>query len=155
MRVYLPLTTGLLARALGQGGFDPGPARAVGPGVAEALGTGDEEELEYAVAQAAAQDALPLLTDEDRPLRLVAALEVDRAERVPGEDPSLVTVAELPLRRLAAVLADSSDAADDVAAARAALAAGAEEDDEAVERCGGHELGWYAVHELELLTDPS
>ena len=126
----------------------------VGPGVAEALGTDDEETLEHAVAQAAAQDALRLLTEEDRPLRLVAALEVDRVEPAPGEDPSLATAAELPLRRLAAVLADSPDAAADVTAARAALADGAE-DDPVVERCLAHELGWYAAQELDPLLAPS
>ena len=155
MRVYLPLTTGLLARAREAGSFPAGPVRVVGPGVAEALGTDDEETLEHAVAQAAAQDALRLLTAADRPLRLVAALEVDRVEPGPAEDPSLAAAAEHPLRRLAAVLADAPDAAADVAAARAALARGAEEDDPVVERCLEHELGWYAAQELDLLLAPS
>lgn len=153
MRVYLPLTTGLLARARGHGSFGPGPARAVGPGLADALGTTDEEELEYAASHSAAQDALRLLGDTDRPLRLVAALEVDRAEPDPDGDPSLVRVGEIPLRRLAAVLADSVEAARDVAAARAALAAGAQDGDPVVERCLDHELGWYGAQELDLLTN--
>jgi len=154
VRVYLPLTTGLLARARAQGWFGPGAARAVGPGLADALGTTDEEELEYAASQGAAQDALRLLDDTDRPLRLVAALEVDRVEPDPDGDPSLVMVGQVPLRRLAAVLADAVEAAGDVAAARATLAAGAQDGHPVVERCLDHELGWYGAQELDLLADP-
>jgi hypothetical protein len=154
VRVYLPLTTGLLARARDRGRFDAGPARAVGPGLADALATTDVEELEYAASQGAAQDALRLLDDTDRPLRLVAALEVDRVEPDPEGDPSLVLVGEVPLRRLAAVLADAAEAAGDVAAARASLRAGAPDSDPVVERCLDHELRWYGAQELDLLSDP-
>ena len=152
MRVYLPLTSTSLAEAHARGGFGAGRAHAVTAHLAAALGTDDEEELEYAASTAAAHEVIGLLTEEDQPLRIVAALDVDRADPQPGHL-TAVRVEGVPLRRLAALLADSPDAGAAVRSGQEALAAGGSEDHPAVQRCLDHELGWYAAQELEQLLD--
>ncbi len=159
-RVYLPLTASLLARARDAGGFDAAtPAHAVTERLADELGTGDEEDLEHAASTGAALDALLLMGADDPPRRVVAAAEpVDWEPRAGADETaSAVTVTGgVPLRLLAAVLADSTDAAEAVTAARDALAARADVDDAAVQRCLDHDLGWYAAQELDqLLTELS
>jgi hypothetical protein len=157
VRVYLPLTAATLRRARDSGRFGPAPLRghAVTPALVAALDGSDEEEQEHAAATAAALDALALLHPDDPPRRMVAAVDVPTVEPVADEDvaPSQVVVAhEVPLKRLAAVLADSPDAERDVADARAAVAAGGDAA-VAVERCLEHELGWYAAQEIGVLLD--
>jgi hypothetical protein len=156
-RVYLPVTASMLRAAREAGRFGPAPLRghAVTPGLVDALGGSDEEEQEYAAATAAAVDVLALLGRDDPPLRMVAAVDVPVVEPVAdGDAPSEVVLPhEVPLKRLAAVLADSPDAADDVAAARGAVADGGTEAEAALERCLDHQLGWYAAQELGRLLD--
>ena len=164
VRAYVPTTLRQLREARTWGRFGPAPvaAHAVTPALA-ALGAGaSEEELEWAASTAASVDSLRLLVGEgeedDTGLRrVVAAVDVPSAqpaEAEPGSAPlSAVVLQEVPLRRLAALLVDTPDAAPRVRAARRALASGAPEDDPAVERCLDEELGWWAASELDLLLD--
>ena len=156
MRAYVPTTLRLLRAARERGRFAPAPvaAHAVTPDL-EALGGGaGEEELEWAASIAASVDSLRLLQDDDEPRRVVAAVDVPATEPGSGDVPSAVVLQEVPLRRLAALLADAPGAAPHVAAARQVLAAGGSEDDPIVERCLDEELGWWAASELGVLLDP-
>jgi hypothetical protein len=160
VRFYLPLSPAMLRAARDRGGFGPAPLRghavtAALAGASAGTGGADDEDLEYAATTAAAVDALGLLTPDQPPCRMVAALDVPAVEPVPGAaEPSAVTVAhEVPLRRLASVLADAAGAAADVAAARDAVRAGDAAAEALVERCLEHELGWYAAQELDQLLD--
>jgi hypothetical protein len=79
-------------------------------------------------------------------LRLVAAVDVAWAEDAEDDDdPSAVTLEEpVPFRLLAAVLADSDDARDTVAAAQRDADPASTLD---------HDLGWYAAQEVPALLD--
>ncbi len=98
--------------------------------------------------------SLALLTDADRPRRVVVARRRAAGRPVAGEDddPTLVEVDEVvPLRLVAAVLADTEDAEADVAAGvrggrrrRTARLA---------DRCLDHELAWWATQEIGDLLD--
>ena len=149
-RVYLPLTAGLLRRARTDGGFGDPPLRghAVTPALADELGRADQEESEYAAMTAASLASLALLTGDDPPRRVVAAVDVPVWEPAGDtDDPSAVLVpTPVPWRRLAAVHVDGPDVAGDVAAAAGGTA-------DAVERCLDHELGWFAAQEVDALLD--
>ena len=159
VRVYVPCTISLLRDIVAADGLGPPPIAA--HGVTEALrgayADGAEEEWEYAASAAAAQASLGLLLGDDQPRRVVVAVDVASARPVDGEDPTLVQVDEpVPMRRVAAVLVDDEDAADDVRAATSQLAAAQGGDPQAeavVERCLDHELGWYATQEIGDLLD--
>jgi hypothetical protein len=146
-RVFLPLTATSLREARTRGSFGPAPlaGHAVTPAVAATLD--DDEEREYAALTAAALAAVGRLTPDEPQLRLVAAVDVRSWETVEGDDPTAVRVPhDVPWKRLAAVLADSPDAADAVARARTA-----DDDDTALEACLDHELGWFAAQEVDSL----
>jgi hypothetical protein len=153
-RVYVPASAELLRRLVDTDRLGPAPlpGRAVTDAVRRALGAQgvtDDEELEYAVMTAAALDALAVLGPGDPPRRLVVAVDVGRVEPDPAEPDESGAVRlpdDVPLKRVAAVLADSAQAGADVAAAR-------DGDQAAVERCLDHELGWYARQELSALLD--
>ncbi len=148
-RVYLPVTATGLRAARDRGAFGPAPlpGHAVTPAVAAELD--DDEEREYAALTAAGLAAVRLLTDDDPPLRLVAAVDVTDWEPVDHDDPTAVRLPhEVPWRRLAAVLADAPDAAATVAGARSAASGPG---DAALEACLDHELGWFATQEVDAL----
>jgi hypothetical protein len=156
-RVYLPVSPAILRAAAARGGFGPAPLR--GHAVTELLGEllpdSDEEQREYVALTAAAADALALVEAGGPAQRVVAAVDVARWEPVTAAEEAVTAVSvvdEVGLRRLAAVLVDSPDAASDVAAARDA---GADERlaEQLAERCLDHELGWYAAQELDDLLD--
>jgi hypothetical protein len=153
-RVYVPSSTSRLHDLLVSGGLGPVPvlAHALTDDVRGALPELGEEELEYAALTAAAQESLGLLTDEDRPQRVVVVAEAPSTHPVDDAEAGMVEVDEvIPLTKVVAVHVDSADAADDVKAARAALAAAEEGDEQAaatVERCLDHELGWFATQEI-------
>jgi hypothetical protein len=157
-RVYVPSTSSRLHDLLVSGGLGPVPvlAHALTDEVRGALPELGEEELEYAALTTAAQDSLGLLTDEDRPQRVVVVAEASSTLPVGGAESSLVEVDEvIPLAKVVAVHIDSEDAGEDVAAARDAYAAAGDGDEGAValvERCLDHELGWFATQELALLA---
>ena len=52
------------------------------------------------------------------------------------------------MRHVAAVLADTEDAEDDVTAARDAILERSAEAEELAERCLTHELAWWATQEI-------
>src|SRR5215467_3783702 len=141
MRVYLPSTLPAVADALAKGESGPPPleAFAVTPALREAYASGDDEELEYVAMLTAARRSLRLLADDpDAPQRrAVLAADVPRAALVSGH-------------------IDATEAEADVAAAAAAAAAADAGDEDAaftVDSAEGHELAWYAVQELEYLSD--
>lgn len=110
----------------------------------------DEEELEYLAMTAAAQRAVALVGSEGPYGRVVLAVDVEALQPAPSEDPSAVLIGdEVPIADLVSVHVDSEDAAPDVRAARAAVVDGAQDADERLTMCLDHELGWYAVTELD------
>ena len=148
-RVYLPLTPSLLRRAREQGGFGtpPLPGHAVTPALVDELGDAGshEEECEYAAMNAAGLESLTMLAPDDPPRRVVVAVDVPAWEPRTGDDVSAVTVpTAVPWRRVAAVHVDGPPAEPDVLAARDGTA-------DALERCLDHDLGWYAVQEVDEL----
>ena len=155
-RVYIPSTTGRLQELLVSGGLGPTPvhAHAVTREARAVLADVGEEEQEYAVLTAAAQESLGLLSAEERPRRVVVVAEAETVVEAEGSRVELHEV--VPLRHVVAVHADSEDAEGDVAAARDAWVdaqAGDEAAQGAVDRCEGHELGWFATQEMGALVD--
>lgn len=132
-RVYVPLTSTLLARLVGEGRLD-GPFRA--HAVTDALRVewpeGDEESWEYAALMAAAATSAGLRGSGDTARRIVIAADVPSVVAVPGEDPTLVDIAaDIPWKNVAAAHVDTVDRADD-----------ADEDDD---------LSWFATQEIPHL----
>jgi hypothetical protein len=157
-RVYVPSSITGLKELLLSGGIGPVPvhAHAVTDEVRAALPDAAEEEWEYAVLNAAAQDSVGLLTEDDPPRRVVVVAEAGSV--TPGSDGSVVEIDEVvPLRQVVAVHVDGDDAAEVVAAARTSwsdAAAGDEAAAAVLERCLDHELGWFATQELgDLVVD--
>jgi uncharacterized protein DUF6912 len=157
VRVYVPTTVHGLAAAVAAGGLGPAPflAHAVTDALRAALPGAGEEDWEYAAASAAGQSSVGMLDADEPARRVVLAVDVPAA-RPAGEpdDPTVVQVDEVvPLRRVAAVLADSQDAEATVSAARDAGGHGAAEASRALEKCLDHELGWWAAQEIPVLLE--
>jgi hypothetical protein len=156
-RVYVAGTLRRLRAVLADGRVGPAPfhAHAVTAEVREALPDAGEEDWEYAAATAAAQSSVALLADDEPARRVVLAIDVPEVRDAHDpEDPTVVEVlADAPLRRLAAVLADDGDAEAVVAAARDAVSRQAPDADRALERCLGLELGWWAAQEADVLLE--
>lgn len=153
MRVYLPATPLRLRALVSDGGMEP-PLRghAVTEAVLTELGGSGEEEGEYAVLMAAAEDSIALLGEGEPAVRVVVVAEVGA---VPDGSLSGVTVQDaVRLRHVLAVHADGPEACTDVEAARSALLYGASDEarDRLLERCAGHDLGWYATQEAAELV---
>ena len=160
MRVYLPLSARGLREARDRGAVGPAPlaGHAVTAAVVSALPDSEDEEREYAVLTAAAVGCLDLIGDDDVPLRVVVAVDVDgvdvAAAPAGSEDmPSLVSLSrEVPWRRVAALLVDSADAGPSVAAAHSARGDEVAEE-RAVEALLEHELGWFGVQEVDEVLE--
>lgn len=158
-RVYVPSSMALLRELMVSGGIGPVPivAHAVTPGLREAMSELGEEEVEYAVLTAAAQDSLGLVGEGDAPRRVVVVAEAESVRPTLGDDESLVEIDQVvPLRHVVSVHVDDEAAAEDVAAARPVWTAAEEGDAEAaatVDRCLDHELGWFATQEIGDLLD--
>jgi hypothetical protein len=157
VRVYVPTTLRGLAAAVAAGGLGPAPfhAHAVTDALRAALPGAGEEDWEYAAASAASQTSVGMLDAQEPARRVVLAVDVPAPRPVDGDDdPTLVEVDEVvPMRRVAAVLADSQDAEAAVAAARDAVREGAADAPRALERCLDHELGWWATQEIPVLLE--
>ncbi|NUS51009.1 MAG: hypothetical protein HOQ22_08230 [Nocardioidaceae bacterium] len=157
MRVYVPSSFLKLRAIVLSDGIGPAPfsAHGVTDALRAAYPDGDDEDWEYAATSAAAESSVAVLTEDDKARRVVVAVDVPSARPVGGDDPTMVTVDDVvPMRKVAAVLADTEDAEDDVDAARDALAAGADDVADRLERCRDHELAWYANQEIaDLLED--
>jgi len=157
-RVYVPTTMTGLREVVRANGVGPPPflAHAVTDELRAELPDAGEEEWEYAAASAAALSSVGLVRDGDPARRVVLAVDVPDARRVPDEDVTLVEVEQgVPFPRIAAVLADSEDAEADVAAARDAEREGSPEAARLLERCLDHELGWWATQEVTDLLGRS
>jgi len=156
-RVYVATTWTGLQQIVTADGIGPAPffGHAVTRALRAAWPDGEDEELEYAATSAAAWTSLGLLTDEDPPRRVVLALDAETVLESDDEDPTVVEVGEVvPMRLVAAVLVDTEDAADDVAAAREAWPATLQGDADAevvVDRCMDRDLAWFAVQEIGQL----
>lgn len=159
-RVYVPSSWSGLRSLVANDGIGPAPflGHAVTDGLRAAYPEGGEEEWEYAAMAAASRTSLGLIGAGDPARRVVVAVDAETVVALDDADPSVVEVAQVvPYRRLAAVLADTPDAEDDVAAARARWAdaeAGNAEAEAVVDRCLDRELAWYATQEIsDLLHD--
>jgi hypothetical protein len=156
VRVYVPSSLSRLRRVVDENGLGPAPfaAHAVTAALRDAYGDGGEEDWEYAAASAAAQSSVGLLTPEEPARRVVLAVDVPRVRPIDSDDPTVVQVDEaVPLRWIAAVLADAVDAQADVATARDAVARGSADAEDLLERCLEHELGWWATQEVGVLLE--
>jgi len=151
-RVYVPLDRAALDR-LAAGELGPPPLE--GYAVTEALRRwydeggeprADDELLEAVAAALAAQASLAGM-DAAGSARLVAAVDVSAVRLDEAVQPGRVCVdAAVPLRDVAAVLADSPEAAADV---RAAVSDPSDEHLDAVDR---HSLAWWAPAEVADLA---
>ena len=155
-RVYVPSTLGRLRGIVTADGIGPAPfaAHAVTAALREAYADGGDEEWEYAASTAAAQSSLTMLHEDESPRRVVVAVDVESSRPADLDDPTVVQVDDVvPMRHVAAVLADTEDAEDTVTAARDALLEGGDEADELSERCLCHELAWWATQEIGDLLE--
>ncbi|MEU0566267.1 hypothetical protein ABZ297_12845 [Nonomuraea sp. NPDC005983] len=163
MRVYLPCTLPVLARAVEAGQLGPAPLTgyAVTPALTEWYASGDTEELEYVALTEAARASLRMLADEradgadTAPRRVVVAAEVPEGSLTGGADldekARVRLAAPVPLAKVAAVHIDDQYAVADIEAAIAALPAADQGDDDArftVDGAEAHELMWYATQEI-------
>jgi hypothetical protein len=151
VRVYVPTTMTGLREVVRSDGVGPAPflAHAVTDAVRGELAEAGEEDWEYAASSAAALASVGLIGEGEPARRVVLAVDVPGYRRLDVEDPTTVEVdTVVPFRWVAAVLADSADAEDTVAAAHRAEAAGSPEAPELLERCLDHELGWWATQEI-------
>lgn len=159
VRVYLPATVPMLAR-LREEGLSVEAAHAVTPELREWYAEGDEEELEYVAFTRAAQDALLLLRHDPAAPRRRVVVSADLPARVVGRvggelGSSVVRPAgPVPVKSVAALHVDGTDAVEDVAAAVDVVVEAQAGDPDAqftVDGAEDHELEWYDVTELDLL----
>jgi hypothetical protein len=157
MRVYLPVSQGMLRRLFADGAL-PGPLNgcAVTPALVDWFGPGDDEEYEYA-AQSRAADLSLALIGEDVPVRR-AVLAIDTAAGLgdpqgPVVDLAVdelvgVTVDGVTRQQVVALLADAPDAEPALVAALNALATTDDPCPPEVDALDEHELAWFAPEEL-------
>ena len=109
-RVYIPATLGELARFVGEGGIGPTPvhAHAVTEWLRMSWPEADQEEWEYAALMAAADTSVGLLTEEDRPRRVVVVAEAEDVTEDP-ESTAVTVDSAIPERVVQAVHADTVD----------------------------------------------
>lgn len=161
LRVYVPATLPALGALRRDGQLAVDAAHTVTPALREWYVEGDEEELEYVAFTRAAQESLRLLHDDPTaPRRRVVVsvdLPSDAVKRAVAElgSSSVALVGPIALASVAAVHVDGDEATDDVAAAADAVSQAAAGDPDAqfvVDGAEDHELEWYDVSELDLLS---
>lgn len=157
MRIYIPASSLTLERFVLDGALEVSHAFAVTPALREWY-SGDDEELEYLAATAAARHSLELLGPGTLARRVVIAADVEYLEHAePGSGPghrAMVQVAAvLPADAIAAALVDGPEAEADVRAAVAMLPRAASDDDArfAIDQAQSHELLWFAAQELPFI----
>jgi hypothetical protein len=163
VRVYLPTTRSGLRAALAADQVDAPVGYAVTPTLREWYAEGNQEELEYAASTAAARASLRLLTGgDDDWRRVVLAAELPDAEARPAPEVHRAAVrlaGPVPWRVVESALVDDGSAGPDVRRGADALPAADAGDDDAtflVDAVEDHELGWYALQELDdLLGGPA
>jgi hypothetical protein len=163
MRVYLPATTTTLRELIDTGELGPAPLTgfAVTPQLRLWYRDSDQDELEYAALLEAARGSLRLLDQEPGavPRRAIVAADVPDEEVAirPDLDRAVVRVsAPVPLKSVAAVHIDGSDAEKAVAAAVAVVLEADLGSDDAkfvVDGAEGYELLWYASQEVGPLLE--
>jgi len=105
MRVYLPVDRRGLEHLADTGVVPPGRGYAVTPAFAEAYGSDDVEELEYAAMMGAAEAS----ADVDGH-RIVVAADVESTTEVSDEHPAAVTVGAVALADVASIhVGDDTD----------------------------------------------
>ena len=165
MRVYVPVTLPVLARAHASGRVEPlagCPAHAVTPALREWYTEGDAEELEYAALLDAARTSLRALAADDQAprRRVVLAVEVPDAGVSPdnsGAPSAVVLRGSVPMSAVVSIHLDEAEAEDAVDAAVRALPAADEGDEDAaftVDGADGYDLLWYDVTEVPDLISP-
>ncbi|HEV7656874.1 MAG TPA: hypothetical protein VGP36_19365 [Mycobacteriales bacterium] len=163
MRVYFPATTQTLRELIDAGELGPAPLTgfAVTPQLREWYRDSDLDELEYAALLDAARGSLRLL-DQDPgavPRRAVVAADIPEEEVTlrPDLDRAVVRVSQtVPLKLVAAVHIDGTEAEKAVAAAVAVVLEADLGSDDAkfvVDGAEGYELLWYANQEVGPLLD--
>jgi hypothetical protein len=163
MRVYFPSTTRMLRELVDSGELGPPPLTgfAVTPQLRDWYRDSDQDELEYAALLEAARGSLRLL-DQDPgalPRRAVVAADVpdDQVTVRPDLDRAVVRVeVPVPLKLVAAVHVDGSEAEKAVAAAVAVVLEADLGSDDAkfvVDGAEGYDLLWYASQEVGPLLD--
>ncbi|MBV9872781.1 MAG: hypothetical protein JO214_19370 [Frankiaceae bacterium] len=164
MRVYLPATLPLLRQWLvADAAAVSGPAFAVTPELREWYFEADLEELEHAAQTAAATEALRLIAADPAaaPRRIVIAADVDDGAVSPDPTAGRAAVAvsgPIPRARWGSALVDDETAAPVVRSGAARITAADAGDADAqfeVDEVEAHELGWYAVQELQVFAQPS
>jgi hypothetical protein len=167
MRVYLPSTLTLLAEWHAEGAVptpgdaSPGLVYAVTGTLREWYREADIDELEHAAQVAAAVASLDLLVADPRAQRrrVLLAADLEGDEVVPLAEFGRAAMRRrsvVPLGSWACALIDSADAEPAVAAALDVLEQAHGGDDDAqflVDELEDHDLGWYAVQELDRLTE--
>lgn len=161
MRVYLPATVAMLRDLVEQGVFTPvgGTGFALTPALRESYATGDTEELEYSAMLDASRASLRLIAAEEKavPRRAVVSVDVDGVQLRPDLDFSVVKVTgSVPLKQIAAIHLDTSDAEDAVREAAEVVDAADLGDPDAEFALGeaeDHELAWYAPQELPFVLE--
>jgi hypothetical protein len=163
MRVYLPCTLPVLARAAATGELGPAPLTgyAVTPALTEWYASGDNEELEYVALTEAARASLRRLAADRAdgvpvaPRRVVVAAEVPEDQVRSGADlderARVRLAAPVPMTLVAAVHVDDLGAVADIEAAISAQPSADQGDDDArftVDGAEAHELLWYATQEI-------
>ncbi|MDX6201787.1 MAG: hypothetical protein QOF82_2144 [Frankiales bacterium] len=161
MRIYLPATLPLLAKAKAELALTDGPTVgfAVTPALREWYVGGDLEELEYAAMTAAARASLALLAADPSALRRRVVLAADVPDAMvralpDGPREQLSILAPLPWSALASVHVDGFEAEPAVAAAADAVQAAAAGDEDAqfvVDGAEDESLLWYAAQEADDL----
>jgi hypothetical protein len=161
MRVYIPATVTMLRELNDSGELTAlnNTAFALTPALREYYNAGDAEELEYAAMLDAARASLRLISADPTalPRRAVISADVDGAKLRPDLDYSVVRLeGPVPLKIVAAIHLDTSDAEDAVRAAAAVVDAADLGDPDAEFTLGDaedHELSWYATQELPFLLE--
>ncbi len=161
MRVYLPLTTGMLASAIESGAVPTGGVLgyAVTPSLREWYAEGGTEELEYIALTHAARASLRLLAGHpsDVPRRVVLAADVPDGRAHPDAEADAAAVridGDVAFALVVSAHVDDRSATADVLAGVRALDAAGRGDDDAqfvVDSVEDHELQWFAAQEISLL----
>jgi hypothetical protein len=167
VRIYVPSTLPLLEEWLADGGVptpgdrSPSLVYAVTGSLREWYREADNDELEHAAQVAASVASLDLLVADPkaRRRRVLLAADLDDAAVTPLAESARAAMrrrSAVPVATWACALIDDSDAEPAVAAALEVLEQAHGGDDDAqflVDELEDHDLGWYAVQELDRLAE--
>jgi len=168
MRVYVPVTLGMLAQLVADGSLLPvnGTAFAVTPKLREAYAEGDDDELGEVALREAALASLRLLAgaaedsgqpNDALPRRAVLVADVGDVALRPDLDDAVVRLgAPVDIDDVVAAFVDNADAEAQVTAAIAVIDAADLGDEDAELTVGDaqdHDLAWYATQELPFLLE--